>query len=100
MISEKSKLALFNSMGEFCDFVDSLSVDLNENGFPKVGLELNFILHEMAYTTSSEFLGEIKLALLSLKEYKDKQLPEGLSKNVNLCLNTIENAFEKANSKS
>ena len=96
-MSENAKHT-FKSIEEFYDFVDFLRVDLNKNDLLKASQELNFILHEMAYTTSAEFLGEIKLALLGLKEYEGNQLPEYLSKNVNLCLTTIENAFDGANS--
>jgi len=90
----------FESTENFYDFVDSLRVDLNKNGFSKVSQKLNFILHEMAYTTGSEFLGELKLVLLNLKEYESKQLTENLLKNVNICFTTIENAFDRAHGKN
>ena len=99
-MNEKVKIEPFKSNEEFYVYVDCLRIELNEKGFSKTSQELNFILHETAYTTSSEFFGEIKFALLSLKENAGKKLSTELLENVNMCLTTIENAFDRANSKS
>ena len=88
------------STEELYDFVDTLRLELVRENFLEVSKELNFILHETAYTTGSEFLGEIKLALIKLKTYQIKELPQHLLTKVDLILEVIENAFNIANGKA
>lgn len=87
----------FRSNQEFYEFVDHLSADLNELGFADAGRELHAILHESFWTTSSELLGEIKLALIRLQAQEGQRLPQCLSEDVELCIKTIEEAWNKAN---
>jgi len=82
---------MFPSNQKFYDFVDSLSVRLGEFGFSEASRELNSLLHEMAWTTGSELFGEIKLALLKLKE--GHQLPGSLSEDVDLCIKTVDDSW-------
>jgi hypothetical protein len=86
----------FNSSQEFYEFVDHLSGDLDQLGFSEASRELHSILHEMAWTTSSEVFGEIKLALLKLRAEEGERLPQCLSKDVELCIRSIEGVWDKA----
>ncbi len=99
MIS-KEKDIKFKSIEDFYSFVDTLRLNLITENFLETSQELNFILHEMAYSTSSEFLGDIKVALIKLKTNQIKELPQNLLTKINLVLEAIENAFNIANSKA
>jgi hypothetical protein len=87
---------LFNSNQDFYEFVERLSADLSELGFSGASRELQTILHEMAWTTSSEVFGEIKMTLQRLKLEEGKRLPQHLSEDVELCIKSIEDAWSKA----
>jgi hypothetical protein len=50
----------------------------------------------MAWTTSSEVFGEIKMTLQRLKLEEGKRLPQHLSEDVELCIKSIEDAWSKA----
>jgi hypothetical protein len=87
----------FKSNNEFYEFVDHLSADLSELGFSQASAELHEILHETAWTTSSEVFGEIKLTLERLKAREGKTLPECLAQDIDACIATIKVAWNRAN---
>ena len=91
------KESRFNSSEEFYEFIEVLSGNLKEAGFPEARQQLHAILHEISWSTSSEPLGEIKIALLKLTEEHRHGLPQSLLEDINLCIKNIEDSWHKAN---
>ncbi len=98
MISEEKDIK-FKSIEDFYSFVDVLRLNLITENFSETSQKLNVILHEMAYSTSSEFLGDIQVTLIKLKNYHNKNPSQDLLRKIDLVLETIENAFNIANDK-
>ena len=86
----------FSSTEEFYEFVDLLSDHLNEIGFSAAGQALHAILHKYSWTTASEVFGQIKATLLRLKAEEDHRLPPCLRDDVNICIKTIEDTWNRA----
>lgn len=71
--SKKSKTR-FTSLDEFYFALDVLIERLNADGHHEDALKLNKLIHEMAWTTGSELLGELMLALKGLKGIYSQEL--------------------------
>ncbi len=87
----------FNSNEDFYKFINILSNKLMESEFLEAGEKLKTILHKEFWTTSSEIFGEIKIVLLKLKNCENQNLPQDLTKDINICLETIEDTWNKSN---
>lgn len=95
---QKRKRGLsFSSNEEFYGYVDSLSERLKKLNLFKPAQEIHAILHETAWTTSSEPLGEIKFVLLRLKAQHGSELPRDLDDEISFCIKFIENIWSRAN---
>ena len=90
------KIRGFNSNQEFYDFVDRLAIDLNELGFSNASRELHTILQKIASTTGSEIYCAIEHTLLKLRADEGELLPQCLLEDVDLCVKTIEDAWNRA----
>ena len=64
----------FKKLDEFYVAVDGLSEWLKREGHPDEGQELHTLMHETAWTTSSELLGELMLALDKMKGKYSQEL--------------------------
>jgi hypothetical protein len=73
-LNRKKKLS-FNSNQDFYAHIDSLTERLKELNFVAPAQELHSILHESAWTTSSELLGELKLTMVKIRIQHRGQLP-------------------------
>jgi hypothetical protein len=71
----------FRTLDEFYKAIDSLIERLNYLGFSDDATKLNLLVHEAVWTTSSELLGELQLAL---KDMRGK-FPEDADKEINEC---------------
>ena len=60
-------MADFSSNDEFYEFVDRFAVRLADAGREAHARKLRTLLHEVAWTTSSEFLGELGQEFLNLE---------------------------------
>jgi hypothetical protein len=65
----------FASSDEFYSFVDLLAQRLSEEGLPEQGRKIHFLLHEVAWTTSSELIGELGAVLLAVQREAEPHLP-------------------------
>jgi hypothetical protein len=88
----------FASNPESCKFIENIAHNLTDTGFPQAAAKLNEILIQGAWTTSSELLGEIKLALLTVQSEYTGRLEPCLSDDIELSIRTIEDTWNKANS--
>ena len=71
----------FKTLDEFYKAIDSLIDRLNANKHTDDAAKLNDLLHHTAWTTGSELLGELQLAL---KDMKGKY-PRDLAEEINEC---------------
>ena len=72
----------FEALDEFYKAVDALSERLAAEQHDDEARRLRSLMHEIAWTTSSELLGELMLAF---KKMKGRYSPE-LTREINECL--------------
>jgi hypothetical protein len=71
----------FKTLDEFYKAIDNVIEKLKMGNCSNDANRLNDLLHNTTWTTSSELLGELQLALKDMKgKYK-----EGLGKDINEC---------------
>jgi bifunctional pyridoxal-dependent enzyme with beta-cystathionase and maltose regulon repressor activities len=71
----------FKTLGEFYKAIDNLIERLMASDFVDDAAKLNLLIHETAWTTGSELLGELQLAL---KDMRGK-FPEEVNEEINEC---------------
>jgi hypothetical protein len=79
--------AAFKSNQEFYNYVDTTIGSLRHAGFADDADRLQFLLHKVAWTTSSELFGELGHALLATAE---KPLPPEVGVQVSSCIAGVE----------
>jgi hypothetical protein len=98
-LNRKKKLS-FNSNQEFYVHVDSLIERLKGLHLIAPAEEMHSILHESAWTTSSELLGELRLALVKIRTEHQGQLPPDVEQDIASCVRIIEDAWNRANGRT
>ena len=74
---------------EFPAVVDALSEKLRSHGFNAEADRLHAWVHEIAWTTSHEFYGEVKLALQKMREDRT-DLPPEIAAEVRRIIKSID----------
>jgi hypothetical protein len=87
----------FDSWESAIAYLDDLGQRLRESGASDAADQLHTILHESAWTTSSELLGEIKLTLAGVRREKKGNLPSAILKDIDAFIAFIDKAWENAN---
>ena len=72
----------FNSLDGFYKAVDSLIEKLNAEGFKEDASKINSLMHETAWTTGSELMGELSIVLKGMKQ----TYPREISEEIKECL--------------
>jgi hypothetical protein len=72
---------LLKAVDEFYAAVDELIEMMRSGGFKAEARALHDLLHETAWTTGSELVGELGLALAEMKE----EYPEDIRKRIEGC---------------
>ena len=90
----------FNSNQEFYAHIDSLIERLNGLNLVTSAQEIHSILHESAWTTSSELLGELKIGLVKIRTEHQGQLPRDAEQDIVSCIRFIEDAWNRANGRT
>ncbi len=98
-LNRKKKLS-FNSNQEFYAHIDSLIERLKGLNLVAPAQELHSILHERTWTTSSELLGELKLALVRIRTQHWGELPRDEDQAIASSVMTIEDAWNRANGRT
>ena len=88
----------FKSNQDFYNYIDELCVRLKWLGFNGIATKLHQLIHETAWTTSSELLGEMRIALREFRAENEANLNTALDSDIDMCLKTINSAFNAANS--
>jgi putative NADPH-quinone reductase len=76
------KTSKYKSLDDFYKAMDFLAEKLNENGFKEDATNLNSLMHDIAWTTGSELIGELSLVLKSMKQ----KYPPEISAEIKECL--------------
>ena len=74
---------------EFPAVIDAIRDKLRSNGFEGEAARLNRLVHEMAWTTSNELYGELRLALKQIgKEHRN--LPADIAADIGRLIKSID----------
>jgi hypothetical protein len=76
------KTSKYKSLDDFYKAIDFLAEKLNRNGFKEDAAKLNSLMHETAWTTGLELMGELSLVLKSMKQ----KYPAEISTEIKECL--------------
>jgi oligoendopeptidase F len=98
-LNRKKKVSL-NSNQEFHAHINSLIERLQGLNLVAPAQELYSILHESACITSSELLGELKLALVRIRTRHREQLPLDVEQDIASSVMAIEDAWNRANGRT
>jgi len=79
----------FSGTDEFYAFMDLLGRMLAEAGLTESSRRLHVLIHEVAWTTGSELLGELGVELKRIQELHDPRLPAELSEAVSRSLRFV-----------
>lgn len=79
----------FASNAEFYTFVDSIGDKLRRSEFAEDAARLHELVHEIAWTTSSEIFGELRLALKKIRKQR-AGLPFDLSSDIRYAIRSID----------
>jgi len=60
----------FSSNEEFYSFIDTIAQRLRSSGHVPDGERLNTLVHKVAWTTSTELFGELRIALRKIPEQR------------------------------
>ena len=84
----------YKSNDEFYKHLDMLTKSLSESGFSESGQKISFLIHKVAWTTSSELFGELRILLReTLKQHRDS-LPQPISDDLLDCIRVIDRAWK------
>ncbi len=87
----------FHSNQDFYNFLDELSIRLKSSGFDDIERRIHTLIHKTAWTTSSELLGELRIALSEFKAKHQGVLENILESDIDMCIKTIDGAFAASN---
>jgi hypothetical protein len=83
----------FESNEDFCDFIRAMCLHLEQLGFYEAHEELTRLMNS-AWTTSSEFFGEIGLASERILNRDGSRLPQCLADDLKRCRTVCTSAFD------
>ncbi len=79
----------FDLTGELDDLISKLRAC----GYPGKAEELRGIVHETAWTSSSEMLGEIGLCILRIQQGLGRKPPAELNEGLSRCLKVVRKTW-------
>jgi len=83
----------FSSSAEFYDFVDQVAVRLRTEGFADSADRLNVLLHQTAWTTSSELIGEVGKAIIVIRRRSNSAGSPELARDLERCLAAVRRVW-------
>jgi hypothetical protein len=87
----RSRPKLSTASTEFLPFIDAITQSLRACGFTSDADRLRILTHEMAWTTSTEFLCELGVALRDIR--RTRSLPSDVSADIRDALRAINRAL-------
>ncbi len=86
----------YTSNQEFYKHIDEVVVELRSVGHEAMAEKINFLLHGVAWTTSSELFGELRERFQELLD-SQPSLPQKIKDDVTGFITTINKAWDRAN---
>jgi hypothetical protein len=87
----------FDSPNDISEYLDEVVRQLREVGVSEKAGQLHSLLHESAFTTSSEWLGEIKLLLMNVRRSEREKFPSTLLQQIDAFIGFADETWAKAN---
>ena len=84
----------YKSNDEFYQHLDALTASLIASGFAKAGERISFLIHKVAWTTSSELFGELRIAFREILQQHRDSLPAHISDDLTDCIQVIDGAWK------
>ena len=84
----------FKSNAEFYQHLAALTASLTESEFSEAGQKIAFLIHKIAWTTSSEFFGELRILFHEILQQHRDSLPAHISDDLIDCIQTIDGAWK------
>ncbi len=78
-------------------YLDELVERLRDSSASEAANQLHVILHESAWTTSSEWLGEIKLLLVRVRQMQPEKLAPTMVEEIDAFITFADEAWNNAN---
>jgi hypothetical protein len=88
----RSEKRLFANNTEFYAFIDTIGQQLRGTGRVDDAERLHTLIHKVAWTTSSELFGELRIALRDIREDR-RALDQVLLSDITFAIDTIGEAF-------
>ena len=87
----------FKSTDAITQYLDELGQRLRGCGATNAADDLHNLVHASAWTTSSEWLGEIKLLLVKVARTERKSVSSDISKDIDAFIVFVDQAWKNAN---
>lgn len=84
----------FASSAEFPLFIDAIAQELRQSAFTSDADRLHELTHKMAWTTGTELLGELRIALKEIRKGRTG-LPSELSSDIRYAIKSIDKAMRR-----
>jgi hypothetical protein len=88
----RSEKRSFANNTEFYAFIDTIAQRLRGTDRPDVAERLHTLIHKVAWTTSSELFGELRIALRDIRE-DHQALDHALLSDITFAIDTVGEAF-------
>lgn len=79
----------FSGTDDFYAYMDLLGARLSAEGLPDHARKLHTLIHDVAWTTGSELLGELGVELKRIQDLHDPHLPSDLSEAIARSLHFV-----------
>ena len=79
----------FSGTDDFYAFIDLLGQRLSGEGLAEHAAKLHSLIHEVAWTSGSELLGELGLELKRIQELHEPHLPSDLMEAISRALEFV-----------
>lgn len=86
----------YTSNQEFYKHIDEVVAELRSVGHEVMAEKINFLLHDAAWTTTSELFGELREHFQELLDYHPS-LPQKIRGDITGFITTINRAWDRAN---
>lgn len=83
----------FSSNAEFYAFVDRVAVRLRVEGLVESADRLHALLHQAAWTSSSELIGEVGKAIIAVRGRSDHSVSPELARDLERCLAAVRKVW-------
>ena len=91
-MSARSEKRQFTSNADFYTFIDTITQRLCSGGLVQHGERLNTLVHKVAWTTSTELFGELRIALRKIREERTS-VDAALLSDITVAIVAIDDAF-------